>query len=201
MRSFSEQCQLRREQNVQKLHLRALSAAFQVTLERKTLSRPEEDFDVSDVTRRHQTAGFTHFRLAHGLRSSRRMQTTAAVRVETPRGSAARSLRDVSVTPVRTPRIVALGGGTGLPAVLEGLAALAAEDGATGNDHLSAIVTVTDEGGSSGRLRREFGMLPPGDIRNCLAAIAGPTRPSSRFCNTVSTTAPGSRDMPLATCC
>jgi uncharacterized cofD-like protein len=107
------------------------------------------------------------------------MQTTAAaVRIEPQRGpAAARSLRDVSAIPVRTPRIVALGGGTGLPAVLEGLAALAAEDGATGNDHLSAIVTVMDEGGSSGRLRREFGMLPPGDIRNCLAAIAGTDSP------------------------
>ena len=90
---------------------------------------------------------------------------------------AARSLRDVSPAPVRTPRIVAIGGGTGLPSVLEGLSALAAEDGATGRDHVSAIVTVTDEGGSSGRLRREFGMLPPGDVRNCLAALAGPGSP------------------------
>ena len=56
--------------------------------------------------------------------------------------------------------------------VLEGLCALAAEEGATGSDHVSAVVTVTDEGGSSGELRREFGILPPGDVRNCLAAVA-----------------------------
>jgi uncharacterized cofD-like protein len=73
---------------------------------------------------------------------------------------------------LRTPRIVALGGGTGLPSVLEGLCALAAEEGISDRDHVAAVVTVTDEGGSSGRLRREFGVLPPGDIRNCLAAVA-----------------------------
>jgi uncharacterized cofD-like protein len=74
-------------------------------------------------------------------------------------------------------RIVALGGGTGLPVVLEGLAeALQATVGesnvARWTDSLAAIVTVTDDGGSSGRLRRELGMLPPGDIRNCLAALS-----------------------------
>jgi uncharacterized cofD-like protein len=73
--------------------------------------------------------------------------------------------------------VVAIGGGTGLPSVLEGLCGLAAEDGATGRDHISAIVTVMDEGGSSGRLRREFGVLPPGDVRNCLAALAGADSP------------------------
>lgn len=88
-----------------------------------------------------------------------------------------RSLRDVTPAPVRTPRIVAIGGGTGLPSVLEGLSALAVEDGATGRDDVSGIVTVMDEGGSSGRLRREFGVLPPGDIRNCLAALAGTDSP------------------------
>jgi uncharacterized cofD-like protein len=69
------------------------------------------------------------------------------------------------------PRIVAIGGGTGLPAVLEGLSAKAAEAGTVANDTITAIVTVTDDGGSSGKLRREFGVLPPGDIRNCLAAL------------------------------
>src|SRR5687768_14040042 len=73
---------------------------------------------------------------------------------------------------VDSPRIVALGGGTGLPAVLDGLAAQAAEEGSRSRDRLSAVVTVTDDGGSSGRLRQEFGILPPGDIRNCLAALA-----------------------------
>ena len=71
-----------------------------------------------------------------------------------------------------SPRIVALGGGTGLPVVLDGLAAQAAEEGSRSRDRISAVVTVTDDGGSSGRLRQEFGVLPPGDIRNCLAALA-----------------------------
>jgi uncharacterized cofD-like protein len=69
------------------------------------------------------------------------------------------------------PRIVAIGGGTGLPAVLEGLCAQAATAGPLADDTITAIVTVTDDGGSSGRLRREFGVLPPGDVRNCLAAF------------------------------
>jgi uncharacterized cofD-like protein len=77
----------------------------------------------------------------------------------------------------RFPRIVALGGGTGLPVVLGGLAealqATVGEDNLTHwTDSLAAIVTVTDDGGSSGRLRRDLGMLPPGDIRNCLAALS-----------------------------
>lgn len=61
-------------------------------------------------------------------------------------------------------RVVALGGGTGLPVVLR---ALKGRVGA-----ITAIVTVTDDGGSSGRLRGEMGILPPGDIRNCLVALA-----------------------------
>lgn len=71
-----------------------------------------------------------------------------------------------------SPRIVALGGGTGLPTVLEGLRVAADESGTSARDALCAVVTVTDDGGSSGRLRREFGVLPPGDLRNCLAALA-----------------------------
>ncbi len=70
-----------------------------------------------------------------------------------------------------SPRIVALGGGTGLPAVLEGLCAQSANTGPVSNDTITAVVTVTDDGGSSGSLRREFGVLPPGDVRNCLAAF------------------------------
>ncbi len=62
------------------------------------------------------------------------------------------------------PHIVALGGGTGLSNLLR---ALKAED-----CDITAIVTVADDGGSSGRLRRELGVLPPGDIRNCLVALA-----------------------------
>lgn len=65
-------------------------------------------------------------------------------------------------------RVVAIGGGTGLPAVL---AALKRHLGTRLGD-LTAVVTVTDDGGSSGRLREEFQILPPGDIRNCLVALA-----------------------------
>lgn len=64
----------------------------------------------------------------------------------------------------RGPKIVALGGGTGLSCLLRGLKTYSA--------NITAIVTVADDGGSSGRLRREIGVLPPGDIRNCLAALA-----------------------------
>lgn len=64
----------------------------------------------------------------------------------------------------RGPRIVAIGGGHGLSILLRGLKQH------TGN--LTAIVTVADDGGSSGRLRREMGVLPPGDIRMCLVALA-----------------------------
>lgn len=64
----------------------------------------------------------------------------------------------------RGPRIVAIGGGHGLATLLRGLKAH------TGN--LTAVVTVADDGGSSGRLRESLGILPPGDIRNCLAALS-----------------------------
>jgi uncharacterized cofD-like protein len=72
------------------------------------------------------------------------------------------------------PRIVAIGGGTGLPCVLSGLRTLLAHRGQSGADldSLTAIVTVTDDGGHSGWVRRELGTLPPGDVRNCLAALA-----------------------------
>jgi uncharacterized cofD-like protein len=66
--------------------------------------------------------------------------------------------------------VVAIGGGTGLSTLLHGLKTHTRVDGAIGD--LSAVVTVTDEGGSSGRLRRDFGMLPPGDIRRCLVALS-----------------------------
>jgi uncharacterized cofD-like protein len=74
-------------------------------------------------------------------------------------------------------RIVALGGGTGLPVLLRGLKERlfpAEWRGlpARGREHLTAIVTVADDGGSSGRLRRAYGVLPPGDIRNCLLALS-----------------------------
>ncbi len=64
----------------------------------------------------------------------------------------------------RGPKIVAIGGGTGLSTLLRGLK--------RHTTNITAIVTVADDGGSSGRLRREMGVLPPGDFRNCLAALA-----------------------------
>lgn len=68
--------------------------------------------------------------------------------------------------------IVAIGGGTGLSTLLRGLKRYVDADGAWTVSNLGAVVTVTDEGGSSGVLRKEFGMLPPGDIRNCIVALA-----------------------------
>ena len=65
-------------------------------------------------------------------------------------------------------RVVAIGGGTGLSALLAGLKRYAW----TGEVDITAIVTVTDDGGSSGRLRRQFDVLPPGDIRNCMVALS-----------------------------
>jgi uncharacterized cofD-like protein len=62
------------------------------------------------------------------------------------------------------PKVVAIGGGTGLSALLRGLKEYTSD--------ITAIVTVADDGGSSGRLRRELGLLPPGDFRNCIAALA-----------------------------
>jgi len=64
-------------------------------------------------------------------------------------------------------RVVALGGGTGLPVVLSGLRRHLPKD-----CRITAVVTAADDGGSSGILRREYGVLPPGDIRNCLTALA-----------------------------
>src|SRR5579862_8498263 len=70
-------------------------------------------------------------------------------------------------------RIVVIGGGTGLSALLHGLKEYTkpVEAGIPPVD-ITAIVTVTDDGGSSGRLRREFDVLPPGDIRNCMVALS-----------------------------
>ncbi len=61
-------------------------------------------------------------------------------------------------------KVVAIGGGTGLPSVLRGLKPF--------TSNITAVVTVADDGGSSGRLRRELGVLPPGDLRNNIAALA-----------------------------
>lgn len=73
-------------------------------------------------------------------------------------------------------RIVALGGGTGLSTVLRGLKEHVARRKNDRTPHpiadLAAVVTVTDDGGSSGRLRRDYRVLPPGDIRNCMVALS-----------------------------
>lgn len=79
--------------------------------------------------------------------------------------------------------IVAIGGGTGLSTLLRGLKRYVGADGAWSITRLGAIVTVTDEGGSSGALRKEFGMLPPGDVRNCIVALAEEEHLLSRLFN------------------
>src|SRR5579864_6175131 len=77
-------------------------------------------------------------------------------------------------------RVVVIGGGTGLSTLLKGLKWYvspsadrpAAKSGKPEISDLSAVVTVSDDGGSSGRLRKEFNMLPPGDVRNCIVALS-----------------------------
>jgi uncharacterized cofD-like protein len=64
----------------------------------------------------------------------------------------------------RGPRIVAMGGGTGLSTLLRGIKGYSA--------NITAVVAVADDGGSSGQLRQQLGIIPPGDIRNCIAALA-----------------------------
>ena len=77
-------------------------------------------------------------------------------------------------------RVVVIGGGTGLSTLLKGLKWYVspsvdrplAKSGKPEISDLSAVVTVSDDGGSSGRLRKELNMLPPGDIRNCIVALS-----------------------------
>lgn len=86
------------------------------------------------------------------------------VNVKTPKG---KSLSDVIYNRKflsSGPKIVTIGGGTGLSTILRGLKEF--------TSNITAIVTVTDEGGSSGRLRKDYNIPPPGDIRNCLVALA-----------------------------
>ena len=91
----------------------------------------------------------------------------------------------IRVTPrlrKQTPtRIVCLGGGTGLPCVLRGLAKHVTSRNGDPGVELTAIVAMSDDGGSSGRLRRARGMLPPGDVRNCLVALAKDTGPFAQL--------------------
>lgn len=86
-------------------------------------------------------------------------------------------------------RVLAIGGGTGLSTLLRGLkqrvphgpGRIAAPGKTSHISDLSAVVTVTDDGGSSGRLRRDFNMLPPGDLRNCMVALSEDERLISRL--------------------
>ncbi|HUX45112.1 MAG TPA: gluconeogenesis factor YvcK family protein [Terracidiphilus sp.] len=82
-----------------------------------------------------------------------------------------------STPPVHPLRVVAIGGGTGLSTLLRGLRRHVSVPGQPAPDppqiaDLAAVVTVTDDGGSSGRLRKDFNMLPPGDLRNCMVALS-----------------------------
>src|SRR4029077_15773149 len=104
-----------------------------------------------------------------------------------------RRTREISMDPQQWPdplsrdkfasgslRVVAIGGGTGLSTLLKGLKSFVPAPGepdrlATAQPvigELSAVVTVSDDGGSSGRLRKELNMLPPGDIRNCIVPLS-----------------------------
>src|SRR3954463_5102115 len=86
----------------------------------------------------------------------------------------ARSRKHLQVSAERGLKLVAIGGGTGLSTVLSGLQQRVGDQG-RGRiwlEALSAIVTVSDDGGSSGRLRDELRMLAPGDIRNCMVALS-----------------------------
>ena len=79
--------------------------------------------------------------------------------------------------PAQPLRVVAIGGGTGLSMLLRGLRryVVSSSEGAPKGGliaDLAAVVTVTDDGGSSGRLRKDFNMLPPGDLRNCMVALS-----------------------------
>jgi uncharacterized cofD-like protein len=89
--------------------------------------------------------------------------------------------------PILPLKFVAIGGGTGLSTLLRGLKphlqthAYEARQAREPQIDLTAIITVTDDGKSSGRLRGEFGVLPPGDIRNCLVALADEEKPLTRL--------------------
>jgi uncharacterized cofD-like protein len=119
------------------------------------------------------TAARGGMRLAHPDGMIPNESSAASLRAR-PRHSVA---QEEHRSPAPSPRVVAIGGGTGLPAVLDGLCSHSGEAHVGDVDRITAVVTVTDEGGSSGELRRSFGVLPPGDVRNCLAAVAGADSP------------------------
>lgn len=89
------------------------------------------------------------------------------IRILRATGAVSGPFKDLAIAAARRetgPKVVAFGGGTGMKSLLRGLKAH------TGR--ISAVITMADDGGSSGRLRHEFGALPPGDIRNCLIALS-----------------------------
>jgi uncharacterized cofD-like protein len=99
--------------------------------------------------------------------------------MSSPQGPGGISPVRIASSASRSLKVVAIGGGTGLSTLLKGLKAYVIPAGnleSTPEQHvvseLSAVVTVSDDGGSSGRLRKEFNMLPPGDIRNCIVALS-----------------------------
>lgn len=95
-------------------------------------------------------------------RFNQKVLSVIAPRAQTSTGAVVSALLSRERKP--GPRIVAIGGGTGMPQLLRGLRAY--------SQNITAIVTVADDGGSSGRLRRQMGMLPPGDFRNNIAALS-----------------------------
>jgi uncharacterized cofD-like protein len=120
-------------------------------------------------------------------------QASIAEPGETLAGSPGGGKGDGNPAPRRGLRVVAIGGGTGLSTLLRGLRRHVAQPASAGAgadcdeasapapgcaaaaaviSELAAVVTVTDDGGSSGRLRRDFNMLPPGDLRNCMVALS-----------------------------
>ncbi len=108
----------------------------------------------------------------------------ACARPSAPEGAGGRSAR-LPAGP-RRPRIVAIGGGTGLPVLLRGLRAAMFPASPRpfphrGDELLTALVTVADDGGSTGRLRRAYGILAPGDIRNCLVALTENAQRAAMF--------------------
>src|SRR2546423_15444266 len=92
-----------------------------------------------------------------------------------------RSQKDLQPSLERGLKLVAIGGGTGLSTALSGLKELVGDQGRGGLwlEALSAIVTVSDDGGGSGGLREELAMLPPGGIRHCLVALSENSKPPS----------------------
>jgi uncharacterized cofD-like protein len=108
------------------------------------------------------------------------VKTLSSTRAKTASAKASASVTRRSAAPASI-RAVAIGGGTGLSTLLRGLRRYVASPHQSANDcanapclisDLAAVVTVTDDGGSSGRLRRGFNMLPPGDLRNCMVALS-----------------------------